>query len=53
MADERGQLNAKTRLLCGLGAGVIKYILLLSANNFYKIYSFKGFRGNFCWYLSF
>lgn len=28
MADERGQLNSKTRLLCGLGAGVCNQLVL-------------------------
>jgi hypothetical protein len=50
MADERGQLNAKTRLLCGLGAGVMffHYLSLLPKNFTHKIKFFQGFRSNFC-----
>jgi solute carrier family 25 (mitochondrial citrate transporter), member 1 len=37
MADERGQLNAKTRLLCGLGAGVSEAIFAVTPMETIKV----------------
>ena len=37
MADDRGQLNAKTRLLCGLGAGVSEAIFAVTPMETVKV----------------